>query len=84
MASESKTPMINPNEPLQRYYASLESKIGYRFMLGGTRHFGYYSSDTYFPFPLNRSLRAMEDHLLNTLGLRDGALVLDAGCGEVM
>lgn len=34
-----KTPLIE-NKPLQRYYASLESRIGYRLVLGGTRHFG--------------------------------------------
>ncbi len=50
-------------------------------MLGGTRHFGYYDADTYWPFPVGRALRAMEDHLFDTLRLRKGARVLDAGCG---
>ena len=50
-------------------------------MLGGTRHFGYYKTDTYWPFPITKALRAMEDHLFETLGLEKGAQVLDAGCG---
>lgn len=36
-------PLINDNPHLQSYYQSLESRIGYRLVLGGTRHFGYWS-----------------------------------------
>lgn len=39
---EQKEPLINHNPSLQSYYTSLESRIGYRLFLGGTRHFGYY------------------------------------------
>lgn len=35
-------PLINDNPELQSYYQSLESRIGYRLVLGGTRHFGYW------------------------------------------
>lgn len=41
MAAETK-PLINENPELQSYYQSLESRIGYRLVLGGTRHFGYW------------------------------------------
>lgn len=81
MPPSDQEPLINLNQPLQSYYGSLESRIGYRLLLGGTRHFGYYERDTYWPFPLNGALRAMEDHLFDTLGLKNGAKVLDAGCG---
>lgn len=74
-------PLINKNKSLQDYYASLESRIGYRLVLGGTRHFGFYSHDTYWPFPINAALRAMEDHLIATLSLEKGSKILDAGCG---
>lgn len=50
-------------------------------MLGGTRHFGYYSSKSWWPFPINKALRDMEDHLIDNLGLEKGSKVLDAGCG---
>jgi sterol 24-C-methyltransferase len=73
--------VINDNPDLQGYYYSLESRVGYRLMLGGTRHFGYWDHDTYWPFPLTRSLRAMEDRLAEILDLPKGARVLDAGCG---
>ncbi|KAK9313234.1 S-adenosyl-L-methionine-dependent methyltransferase [Lipomyces starkeyi] len=81
MPAFDQEPRINPNRLLQDYYASLESRIGYRLMLGDTRHYGYYDVDTYWPFPISKALRAMEDHLFNTLGLEIGANVLDAGCG---
>ena len=73
--------LVNSNPQLQTYYLSLESRIGYRLLLGGTRHFGYWEHDTYWPFPLTRSLRAMEDKLAEVLALPPGAHVLDAGCG---
>jgi len=79
--SEEKEPLITPNKPLQDYYASLESRIGYRLVLGGTRHFGFYPPGTYWPFPIGKALRAMEDNLIMTLALPKGSNVLDAGCG---
>lgn len=82
MASPTEQePLINPNNELQSYYYSLESRIGYRLMLGGTRHFGYYDHDTYWPFPVSKALRAMEDKLAGVLDLPSGSQVLDAGCG---
>ena len=70
---------LNPS--LQRYYASLESRVGYWCFLGGTRHFGYYQPGTMWPFPINGALRRMEDHLFDSLALQPGVEVLDAGCG---
>ncbi|KAI0026047.1 S-adenosyl-L-methionine-dependent methyltransferase [Xylariomycetidae sp. FL0641] len=86
MASpESETgdtaPLINSNPQLQSYYYSLESRIGYRLLLGGTRHFGYYDHDTYWPLPLSKGLRNMEDKMADALALPAGSQVLDAGCG---
>lgn len=78
---DEKEPIINKNNPLQDYYANLESRIGYRLVLGGTRHFGFYTSGSYWPFPIGKALRAMEDNLIATLALEKGSRVLDAGCG---
>jgi len=80
-ASTDTAPLINENPALQSYYQSLESRIGYRLVLGGTRHFGYYEKGTYWPFPISRALRRMESKLLSVLALPAGAQVLDAGCG---
>lgn len=81
MTTPDQEPPINSNQALQTYYASLESRIGYWLVLGGTRHFGYYDKDTYWPFPISKALRAMEDRLFELLDLPAGSKVLDAGCG---
>ncbi|EFW99813.1 methyltransferase type 11 [Grosmannia clavigera kw1407] len=74
-------PLINNNPALQDYYASLESRIGYRLILGGTRHFGYYDSPNAFPLPFGCALRRMEAKLLEFLALPAGSQIMDAGCG---
>ncbi|KAJ5594402.1 uncharacterized protein N7459_000610 [Penicillium hispanicum] len=79
--AEDEQALIDNNPQLQTYYQSLESRIGYRLILGGTRHFGYYERDTWWPFPFGAALRAMEDKLAASLDLGRGAYVLDAGCG---
>lgn len=66
---------------ISRYYNKLESRIGYRLILGGTRHFGYYTSGTWWPFPIGKALRALEEYLYLTIGLKDDALLLDGGAG---
>ncbi|KAI1408032.1 S-adenosyl-L-methionine-dependent methyltransferase [Hypoxylon sp. FL1857] len=79
--THNKTPVVNSNPQLQSYYYSIESRLGYRLLLGGTRHFGYWDHDTYWPFPLSKGLRNMEDKLAEALALPTGSRVLDAGCG---
>ena len=64
----------------QEYFNAFESRAGYQLLLGGARHFGYYTS--WWPFPIGQALRAMEDKLFLELGLREGAVVLDAGAGS--
>lgn len=75
-----KFPSIDPSR-VTRLYNKWEARIGFRILLGGTRHFGYYEPGTLWPFPLSAALRRMEDHLYNSLDLPPGAKVLDAGCG---
>jgi sterol 24-C-methyltransferase len=62
------------------YYHALGSRLGYKYILGGTRHFGLYESgDSRWRF--RPAMRRMEDYLGTTLGLPEGSYVLDAGCG---
>lgn len=77
----AEKPLINNNPSLTSYYGSLESRIGYRLVLGGTRHFGYWDKDTRWPFPVSGPLRKMEDKLFDRLNLPEGSRVIDAGCG---
>lgn len=79
---EEKEQWTSHNTRLQRYYAAWESRIGYKLVLGGTRHFGYYKPGTRWPLPVGAALRRMEIHLYNMLELPADSEVLDAGCGN--
>lgn len=49
-----------------RYYDRGESRIGYRLLLGGTKHFGYYEpGDATWNF--HAAMRRMEDKLAEKL-----------------
>jgi sterol 24-C-methyltransferase len=63
------------------YYRSPESRLAYRLLLGGTKHFGYYPEGG-GRLSMAAAMRRMEDKLGQTLALPPGARVLDAGCGE--
>ena len=65
---------------LRRCYHRTESRWGYRLLLGGTKHFGYYDRPG-FACGLTRAMRRMEDRLGTALDLPAGSSVLDAGCG---
>lgn len=63
-----------------RYYDRTESRLGYRLLLGETKHFGWYEPGQ-SKWRLSTALRQMERVLGQRLGLSPGARVLDAGCG---
>lgn len=67
---------------VQEYYTSLESRLGYWLLLGNARHCGYWEPGTFWPFPIGRAQRVMEDKLYERLGLKNGSQVLDAGAGS--
>lgn len=63
-----------------RYYDRTESRLGYKYLLHGTKHFGWYEpGDSKWRF--SRAMRRMEDQLGRRLDLPVGSRVLDAGCG---
>jgi sterol 24-C-methyltransferase len=68
-------------ERVRAYYDKTESRWGYRVLLRGRKHFGYY--------PLGQpklsyaaAQERMEDELGQRLELPPGSSVADAGCGE--
>jgi sterol 24-C-methyltransferase len=63
------------------YYRQPESRLSYRLLLGGTKHFGYYPQGS-SGLSMAAAMRLMEDRLGATLALPPGSRVLDAGCGE--
>jgi ubiquinone/menaquinone biosynthesis C-methylase UbiE len=75
--------MNNPNkDAIFKYYRKKESRLGYRYLLGGTRHYGFYPSGKRDGLSLKKAQRLMEYELGSVLGLAEGSKVLDAGCGE--
>jgi sterol 24-C-methyltransferase len=69
-------------ESVNRYYSRKESKWGYKYLLKGTKHYGYYPLGRRAGLSLAQAQRLMERRLGESLGLPAGAKVLDAGCGE--
>lgn len=63
------------------YYHSKESLLGYKLLLRGTKHFGYYPADNKH-ISMKIAMNNMIDNLAGTLNLSGGCVVLDAGCGE--
>jgi sterol 24-C-methyltransferase len=63
------------------YYRKPESRVSYRLLLGGTKHFGYYPEGS-GRLAMAAAMRLMEDRLGVALELPPGSRVLDAGCGE--
>ena len=67
-------------DAVSRYYDKPESRWGYRWLLGGTRHYGYYPSGKYIR--IKDAHHEMEHRLVRALALPADSLVLDAGSGE--
>jgi hypothetical protein len=63
------------------YYHKPESRLSYRLLLGGTKHYGFYPAGSR-RLSMARAMRLMEDKLGVTLDLPPGSRVLDAGCGQ--
>lgn len=86
---QNESPVLEPeldNSPatvMGEHCSTFEPRIAYRVMLGGRTHFRFYPKGTYWPFTIEKALRAMEDRLMDSLNIEPGArILLDAGCGE--
>jgi ubiquinone/menaquinone biosynthesis C-methylase UbiE len=75
--------MLNTNAAgVKAYYRRRESRWGYRGLLKGVKHAGYYPEGKTAGLSLAQAQYLMEQQLGQNLGLSPGAKVLDAGCGE--
>jgi sterol 24-C-methyltransferase len=63
-----------------RYYERTESRLGYRYILHGTKHYGWYEPGQSM-WNFTAAMRRMEDQLGSRLALSADSEVLDAGCG---
>lgn len=73
--------MNKPTKEILNYYHSKESRWGYKLVLGGVKHFGYYPEDSP-KISMHEAMRNMMNKVGETLHLPPGSRVLDAGCGE--
>lgn len=73
--------MDKPTKQIIGYYHSKESLLGYKLLLGGTKHFGFYP-DNSMRISMKTAMNNMIDKLGKTLDLSKDSVVLDAGCGE--
>lgn len=73
--------MSQPTKKVVDYFLTLESKLGYDFILGGIKHFGYYPSEK-MDISEKKAQELMQDLIAKKLELRRKDFVLDAGCGQ--
>ncbi len=62
-------------------YSNIESILGYNKLTGGTRHFGYYPNQR-ADISEREAVLEMEQLAIKTLSLKEGDMVLEAGCGQ--
>jgi len=67
---------------INKYYSRRESRWGYKYLLRGTKHYGFYANGKRNGQSLAKAQRSMERRLGKELGLKPGSKILDAGCGE--
>lgn len=67
-------------EAIERYYARRESRWGYKYILSGNKHYGYYPEGV--RLSLKKAVKLMSNEVGKELGLPRAAKILDAGCGE--
>lgn len=66
------------NEAVVRYYDKLGSRIGYRLVMRGSKHFGYYDA----AHTTEKAAQArVKEKIAEALDLQPGMRVLDAGSG---
>ena len=76
----SKNNIIS-QQKVKNYFNSIESRLGYAYLLKGRKHFGYYPKGQE-NISIIEAQENMEDILAKKLSLKSESLVLDAGCGE--
>jgi sterol 24-C-methyltransferase len=74
-------PNVKNKAAIKAYYLdSRESRWGYKYLLKGAKHYGYYPPAS--RLSMAQAQLEMEKQIGQSLGLPHGSMVLDAGCGE--
>lgn len=73
---------MNPEqEKVVKYYSNLGTKLGFDYILWGSKHFGYYPSGK-ADITEKAAQILLQELVAENLDLRGNQLVLDAGCGQ--
>lgn len=73
--------MDTNQQKVVKYYTSLETKLGFDYVLWGSKHFGYYPSGK-ADITEKEAQNLLQDLVAKNLNLRENQKVLDAGCGQ--
>lgn len=64
-----------------KYYTNLESKLSFDYVLQGSKHFGFYPTKK-ADITEKEAQVLLQDQVAKNLNLKEGQVVLDAGCGQ--
>ena len=64
-----------------KYYTNPETRLGFNWVLWGSKHFGFYPSGK-ADIAEKEAQVLLQDQVANNLGLKSNQIVLDAGCGQ--
>lgn len=73
--------METPVEGIIKYYASKESKLGYKYIMWDSKHLGFYPSQK-ADITEKEAQVLYQDYIAKSLNLKSDELVMDAGCGR--
>ena len=73
---------MNPNQQkVIKYYTNPETKLGFDYILWGSKHFGFYPTGK-ADIPEKEAQILHQDLVAKNLDLKENQTILDAGCGQ--
>lgn len=73
--------MNTKQQKVINYFSGFGSRLGYNFILGGVKHFGYYPNKRP-DISEKEAQNLLQDFVGKKLGLKPNQQILDAGCGQ--
>ena len=70
-----------PTKKVVKYYTNPETKLGFDYVLWGSKHFGFYQTDK-TDITEKEAQILHQDLVAKNLDLKETDIVLDAGCGQ--
>lgn len=73
--------MDKKQQKVVQYYDNLGSRLGYKYILWGSQHFGFYPNKK-ADITEKEAQVLYNELVVKTLGIESGQKILDAGCGQ--